>query len=136
GVYPTSDGALNIAVSGDRMWKSFCRIIEKPELYDDPKFASPKARLENRPELNGVVSAATSRWSSEDLIATLIDAEIPCGPILRIDEVFADPQVEHLGMVGEVDHPTRGRQKVLAQPIKLSGATSVLHSATPDAGQH
>ncbi len=136
GVYPTRDGVMNIAVTGDRMWKSFCQIIEKPELYDDPKFTDGKVRLENRPELNGIVSTATSKWLSVDLTNALIEAEIPCGPILAMDEVFADPQVQHLGMTGEVEHYTRGRQRVLAQPIGLSDASAVLHSATPDAGQH
>jgi crotonobetainyl-CoA:carnitine CoA-transferase CaiB-like acyl-CoA transferase len=136
GVYPTNDGTINIAVTGDRMWKSFCQIINKLELYMDPKFANGKVRLENRSELNQIVCAVTSTWSSADLTEALIKAEIPCGPILSIDEVFADPQVQHLGMIGEVDHHTRGRQQILAQPISLSDTISALYRATPDAGQH
>ncbi|RAI03782.1 formyl-CoA transferase [Acuticoccus sediminis] len=136
GVYPTRDGAINIAASGTRMWREFCDIISRPELFDDPRYATPKARLKHRPELNALIGEITGNMATADLRAALEEKSIPCGPIYTIDEVFADPQVQHLNMVGEVEHPARGAQKVLAQPIVMSQSEPVLHSATPDAGQH
>ena len=136
GVYPTSDGAMNIAVNGARMWASFCNLIGRPEWVDHPDYATPKARLANRAELNAKIHELTRQRTAADLTEALLAAEIPCGPIYDIDEVFADPQVEHLGIVGEVEHPTRGLQRLLGQAFNLSGAEPVYHAATPDAGQH
>ena len=136
GVYPTSDGSMNIAVTGNRMWQDFCTVIDRPDLVDDPRFATARLRLEHRDALNALLFDITRTRTSADLTEALIATGIPCGPINRIDAVFADPQVAALDMVVEVEHPQRGIQKVLGQPIVLSGATPVMHSATPDAGQH
>jgi crotonobetainyl-CoA:carnitine CoA-transferase CaiB-like acyl-CoA transferase len=136
GVYPTSDGDMNIAVTGARMWREFCGIIGRSELADDPKFATGPDRLRNREELNAIVRAVTATRTIAGLTADLQAAGIPCGPIYAIDQVFADPQVRHLGLVGEVTHPARGPLKVLNQPFALSGAEPVLARATPDAGEH
>lgn len=136
GVYPTSDGAMNIAVSGARMWRAFCELIGRDELADHPDYADPAARLANRARLNEEISAATRTRTAADLTEALLAAGIPCGPIHRIDEVFDDPQVRHLGLTAEIDHPTRGRQTVLGQAFSLSGAAPVFHSPTPEAGEH
>lgn len=135
GVYPSSDGAMNIAVTGARMWHDFCQVIGRPEWEDHPDYATPKARLANRADLNARICEITRTRTAADLTEALLAAEIPCGPIHRIDEVFADPQVRHLGMVAEVEHPTRGRQHLLGQAIDMSGAKPVYHRATPEAGQ-
>ncbi len=136
GVYPASDGVMNIAVTGARMWRDFCAIIDRTDLIDDPRYATATDRLKNRAELNALISGITSKRSIAELTEDLLASGIPCGPINAIDQVFDDPQVQHLGLVGKVEHPTRGVQKVLAQPITLSDSEAVLHSATPDAGQH
>jgi crotonobetainyl-CoA:carnitine CoA-transferase CaiB-like acyl-CoA transferase len=136
GVYPTSDGSMNIAVTGNRMWQDFCTIIGRPDLADHERFATGRLRLRHRDELNALLFDITRTRTGKDLTEALIASGIPCGPINKIDAVFEDPQVAELGMVVEVEHPKRGTQKVLGQPIILSGATPVMHSATPDAGQH
>tara|TARA_R110002051_G_C8764503_1_gene502298 strand:+ start:7905 stop:8195 length:291 start_codon:yes stop_codon:yes gene_type:complete len=69
-------------------------------------------------------------------VPVLIASGIPCGPINKIDALFENLQVAGLGMVVEVEHPRHGTQKVLGRPIILFEATLVMHSATPDAGQH
>jgi crotonobetainyl-CoA:carnitine CoA-transferase CaiB-like acyl-CoA transferase len=136
GVYPTSDGSMNIAVTGNRMWQDFCAVIDRCDLIEDARYATARQRLKNRDELNAMLHEITRTRTSKDLTEALIASGIPCGPINKIDAVFDDPQVSSLGMVVEVEHPKRGTQKVLGQPIVLSGATPVMHSATPDAGQH
>ncbi|SFH64902.1 CaiB/BaiF CoA transferase family protein [Albimonas pacifica] len=136
GVYPTRDGSMNIAVTGARMWRDFCAVIGRPELADDPRYATGPKRLENREALNALVREITRTRTTEDLRSALEAAAIPCGPIYGIDEVFEDPQVRHLGLVGEVEHPVRGRLKVLNQPLRMSGAEPVLDRPTPEAGQH
>ena len=136
GVYPTADGAMNIAVNGARMWHDFCQVIGKPEWEDHPDYATGKDRLTNRAALNEAIYAITRTRTTADLTEALLATSIPCGPIYDMDEVFADPQVQHLGIVGEVDHPTRGPQQLLGQAIDMSAAAPVYHSATPEAGQH
>lgn len=136
GVYPTSDGSMNIAVTGNRMWQDFCAIIDRPDLIEHPHYATGRLRLQHRDELNALLHDITRTRTSADLTEALIASGIPCGPINTIDAVFADPQVQSLDLVAEVEHPVRGTQKVLGQPIVLSGARPVMRSATPDAGQH
>lgn len=136
GVYPTLDGSMNIAVNGAQMWASFCRVIGRDDLVDHPDYATPKARLTNRAALNALIDDITRTRSAQDLTTALLAAGIPCGPINAIDAVFQDPQVQHLPVVSEVDHPRLGRQRLLGQPFQLDGIDPVMRSATPDCGQH
>jgi crotonobetainyl-CoA:carnitine CoA-transferase CaiB-like acyl-CoA transferase len=136
GVYPTSDGSMNIAVTGNRMWRDFCAVIDRPALFDDPNYVTARLRLKNRDMLNALLFEITRTRTGADLTEALIATGIPCGPINSIDAVFADPQVQELELVCEIEHPTRGTQKVLGQPITMSGTKPSMHSATPDAGQH
>ncbi|MGI3168527.1 CaiB/BaiF CoA transferase family protein [Pseudooceanicola sp. C21-150M6] len=136
GVYPTADGAMNIAVNGARMWQDFCRVIGRPDLVDDPAYCGPRERLANRDRLNAILHEITRTWSSQALTEALLDTGIPCGPINSIDRVFEDPQVRHLPIVVEVDHPTRGRQHLLGQPFQVDGLECEIRTATPEAGEH
>ena len=136
GVYPTSDGSMNIAVNGARMWRSFCEVIGRPDLSDHPDYATPKDRLANREALNALLYGITRTRSAADLTEALLAAGIPCGPINRMDAVFADPQVQHLPVVAEVEHPVKGRQRLLGQAFQVEGIEPAMHSATPEAGQH
>lgn len=136
GVYPTSDGSMNIAVNGARMWRDFCTVIKRPDLVDHPDYATARDRLAHRQTLNALLCDITRTWTGQDLTEALLATGIPCGPINRIDAVFADPQVQHLPVVAEVDHPTHGRQRLLGQAFQLDGIEPVMHSATPDCGQH
>ena len=136
GVYPTSDGSMNIAVNGARMWRDFCNVIGRPDLVEHPDYATPKGRLANRDRLNALLYEITATWTAADLTEALLATGIPCGPINTIDQVFADPQVQHLPIVAEVDHPARGRQKLLGQAFQLDGVDPAMRRATPDAGEH
>lgn len=136
GVYPTSDGSINIAVTGNRMWQDFCTVLSQTNLINHERYSNGQLRLKNRDELNALLQEITIKRTSADLTEALIGSGIPCGPINKIDAVFADPQVQSLGMVVGVEHPKRGIQKLLGQPIVLSAAKPVMHSPTPDAGQH
>ena len=136
GVYPTSDGSMNIAVNGARMWRDFCEVIGRPDLVDNPDYAGPKDRQANRDKLNALLYEITRKWTAQDLTDALLATGIPCGPINTIDKVFEDPQVCHLPVVAEVEHPSRGRQRLLGQPFQIAGMAPEMRSATPEAGEH
>ena len=108
-VYPTADGFVNIAAAGKVIYARFCEALGAPELATHPEFSSAELRSKNRVALNQAIAERTRRYSSEALIALLNKAGVPCGPIYKMDEVFADPQVQHLGMAVPVPQTRRRR---------------------------
>jgi len=136
GVFRTSDGYINIACSGDVMWERLCEVLGAAELFDDPDYADGAARLTNRDALNAAIESYTVKRESNELVETMNTAGVPCGPIYSIDEVFADPQVQHLGMNRTVEHVTLGPMDVVGNAIVMDGAPAMTYSATPERGQH
>ena len=135
GVFKTADGHINIASAGEAIWQRLCKAIEAPELLDDPRYADGAARSDNRDALNAAIDGHTQNYTSENLIALLNAAGVPCGPIYSVDQVFQDPQVKHLGMAQPVHHPELGDIELVGQPFTLSRHGSKLRTATPSRGQ-
>ncbi len=138
GVYPTSDGAINIAAAGAVLWQRFLGVIDAPEIAGDTRYATGEKRSRNRDELNEALGAITTKRASADWIAALNDAGVPCGPIYAMDEVFADPQVRHLGIARPMDHAARGPVSVVGQAIHLSRTAQPekIPLPTPEKGAH
>jgi len=137
GVFPTADGHINIAASGDGLWKRFCAAIDAPALFEHPEHASGELRSRNRKAVNQRIGEITRSRPSAHWIAVLNAAGVPCGPINSIDQTFAEPQVRHLGIARPLHHPALGDIKVVGQPINLSAAPQPAAMApSPDKGQH
>jgi crotonobetainyl-CoA:carnitine CoA-transferase CaiB-like acyl-CoA transferase len=136
GVFPTTDGHINIAAAGEVMFARLCKAMGFPELIDDPHYKTGPARSANRAALNERIAEVTRTDSSAAWVDRLNAAEVPCGPIYAMNEVFADPQVKHLGMAQAVEHPTLGRTELVGQAIKLSRTPAKLETATPAFGEH
>jgi len=136
GVFPTLDGHINIACSGDVMWERLCEVLGAAELFDNPDYGDGAARLTNRDALNAAIESYTAGRSSDDLVESLNAAGVPCGPIYTIDEVFADPQVKHLGMTRTVQHASLGPIDVINNAVTMGGAPEMTYRATPERGQH
>ena len=136
GVFPTADGHVNIAASGSVMFARLCREFGFPELIDDPHYNTGEARSANRGTLNERIAAVSRTESSATWVERLEAAEVPCGPIYAMDEVFADPQVKHLGMAQPVQHPELGRVEIVGQAIKLSRTPAKLDTAAAGLGEH
>jgi len=134
--YKTKDGHINVAGSGDGMWKRICQVIGREELAGDERFRSNEQRAKNRVALNAVLNEALAKRTSAEWIETFNKIGVPCGPIYRMDEVFADPQVQHLQASVEVEHPKIGRYRILNQPVKLSRTPAEIKTATPELGAH
>ncbi len=136
GVFPTSDGHINIAASGDHIFRRCCVALDMRRLIDDPAFATDAARSKNRAALNAAISEITRKRTSAEWIALLNEAGVPCGPIYKMDEVFADPQVRHLGMAAPMRRERLGDTHVVNQAVELSRTPSSVRLPTPDKGEH
>jgi crotonobetainyl-CoA:carnitine CoA-transferase CaiB-like acyl-CoA transferase len=136
GVFPTRDGHINIAASGKHIFARFCQTLDLMHLLQDQRFADDAGRSSNRVALNLAISEVTKQRSSAELIDMLNKAGVPCGPINRMDQVFADQQVRHLGMAAPVEHGSLGKIEVVNQAVKLSRTPSRMVHATPEKGEH
>jgi len=137
GMFQTKDGFINVAASGDSLWERFCQVAEAPDLLTDERFCNVVVRSKNRPALNERLREVMLKHGNDYWVTALNKAGVPCGPINTIDKVFADPQVQHLGIATPVDHPKYGPQKVVGQPIHMSSypqPDKLVH--TPDFGEH
>jgi len=136
GVFATTDGYVNIATSGNAIWARLAAALGLEALVDDPRFDTGGARQQNRDELNRLIEAVTLTRSSAGWVEALEAAEVPCGPVYSMDQVFADPQVRHLGMAPKVQHPELGEVALVGQAVKLSRTPAELRTATAALGQH
>ncbi len=136
GVFKTADGYINIAASGQMMWERLCHAIGAADLIGNPDFATAKLRSEHREKVNDALSRLLSFHESAHWLKLLNDAGVPSGPINTIDQVFADPQVQHLGMVEEIASPYFDPLRLVGQPFRLSQAESGVKRRPPEHGEH
>jgi crotonobetainyl-CoA:carnitine CoA-transferase CaiB-like acyl-CoA transferase len=135
GVFKTSDGHINIASTGQKIWERFCHSLGDPDLITHPEYATAAARSKNRDALNAKIDAHTVKRSSADWVERLNEAGVPSGPIYSIDQMFGDPQVEHLKMAQPVKK--KGKEmKLVGQPVSLSRTSSKLVAWPPGLGEH
>ncbi len=134
GVFATRDGFINIGVGGDAQWRAFCDALDRPDLRERPEYATQPDRLRHRPKLRQELEAILKRRSSAEWLERFDARSVPAGPIYKMDEVFADPQVAHLGMAAETTHPRRGKTRVVAEPVVLSRTPAQIRSPLPEAG--
>jgi len=134
--YQASDGYINIAATGPGIWEKFAAAIGRDDLLADEQFKIGKGRSEGRARLNAELSKTLIQKTSAQWVEILLKAGIPCGPIYGIDQVFADPQVQHLGAIGKVTHPELGELSLLNQSIALSRTPATMVASSPIKGQH
>jgi formyl-CoA transferase len=134
--YATADGHINVAASGEGMWTRLCEAIGRKDLLEAPQFKGGENRARNRAALNAALNESLKKKTSAQWVEVLNAAGVPCGPIYTVDQVFADPQVQHLGAAAEVQHARLGRFRVLNQAVKLSRTAAKVVAPTPEVGQH
>jgi formyl-CoA transferase len=135
-VYPTADGFVNVAASGNPIFGRMCEAFGDPALARHPDYANAKLRSTNRVALNAAIARHTGRYTSAALIELLAGAGVPCGPIYKMDQVFADPQVQHLGMAVQVPKPDGGNLTLVSPAIALSRTPARMKRAIGPAGEH
>jgi crotonobetainyl-CoA:carnitine CoA-transferase CaiB-like acyl-CoA transferase len=137
-VFPTSDGNIIIAVGNDEQFKRFCEFAGIPDVAKDERYAKNEARVRNRAEVTKIVSDVMRQKPTAYWIEGLEKNKISCGPINRIDQVFADEQVIAREMAIEMPHPAAGNKsvKMIGSPIKMSETQVSYRYAPPMLGQH
>ena len=134
--YTTKDGkiiAFN-ALQSDRYWPEFCRVIERPDLGEDPRFSSSEARTESKRELYEILKEAFLTRTLAEWTPHL--AGLPYAPMQNTVDVTNDPQAEANGMFLSVNHPVYGPMKVIANPLNLSETPATYRMPSPEFGQH
>jgi crotonobetainyl-CoA:carnitine CoA-transferase CaiB-like acyl-CoA transferase len=134
--YATADGHINVAAAGKKMWRIVCECIGRLDLVDHPDFREAEGRAKNRAALNAEITRSLKTKTSAEWVAIFNKAGVPCGPIYRMDQVFADPQVQHMQVRAEVTHRQLGRLGLINQPVKLSRTPARLVAASPERGEH
>ena len=136
GVFETKDGHINIAATGQVIWERFCKAMDAEDMMGDPRYATGDARSKNRDALNVEINRRTKEKDSKTWIEYFNEAGVPAGEINAIDEVFSDPQVEHLKMAETVHSEAIGDIQLVAQAVRLHRTPSSLAVAPPERGEH
>ena len=135
GVFKTSDGYINIATTGGRIWERCAQAIGAPELVTNPDYATAPARSKNRDALNAAIGKLTEKKSTDTWVKELNEAGVPCGPIYSIDQMFDDAQVKHLGIAQHVPNDENRHIQLVGQPVTLSRTPSRMAARPPEFGE-
>lgn len=134
--FRTADGWINLGGGSPAFWPRICELLGLPALIDDPRFATPALRVRHRKALAALLEERFTKAPTAVWLERLEAAEVPAGPILTYDQVFADPHVRERQMVVEVDHPRAGRTRILGIPYKLSATPGAIRRPAPTLGEH
>jgi crotonobetainyl-CoA:carnitine CoA-transferase CaiB-like acyl-CoA transferase len=136
GVYPTSDGFINLAAMGTEMFVRLVKALGRPDIAEDPRFKDIKTRGQHRPALNELIAECTKEKPSAYWIDVFNKEGVPCGYIKNVKETMEDPQVVHLGMAKKLQHPKLGEISVVNQAVIMSRSKRDVFTAAPDRGEH
>ena len=130
------DGHLIVAVFAEKFWRGFCVASGHPEWEHDPRFATNRDRVANRPALMALVGDVMKTRTTDEWLSRMQAEGVPAAPILGVDRVLEDPQVKHRQMVVEMKHPRHGATPTLGTPIKCDGDMGLDVTPPPRLGEH
>ena len=136
GVFPTSDGHINIAAASGRVWLRLCDAIGKPEWKEKTEWNTGAKRSADRKTINAALSDVTRQKPSAHWVELFEEAGVPCGPINTIDQVFADPQVQHLGIATAVTGADGASFELVGSALNMEGVPKGIRSPTAPPGEH
>ena len=134
--YQAADAMMAIAVGNERQFASCAEVLGHPEWAKDARFATNRARVENRATIDGLINAALSREKAEHWLARLKAVGVPCGRINSVAEALDDPHTAARAMIETVEHPAIGALKMLGIPFKFSDTECSVRRAPPKLGEH
>ncbi|MCS6827552.1 MAG: CoA transferase [Caldilinea sp.] len=134
--FPTADGRIAVGVGNDVQFRKLCEAAGRPELAEDTRFCTNRARVEHRKTLIPLLQELFRTRTSKEWLSLLTASGVPAGPINDVAAALNDPQVRARGMVQEVDHPTLGRIRLLGPVAKFSRTPAQIRHAPPPLGYH
>ncbi len=135
-LFHAQDKGFILGAANQGQWEKLCQLIERSDLFKDPRFKDNQARVEHRQELNQILNQIFKNRSAGEWLSLLEEAGLPCGPINSIPEVFQHPQVLARELIQKVDHPQAGSISLTGFPYKLSRTPAELRLAPPTLGEH
>ena len=136
GSFPASDGSIIIAVLSESFWSKLCEALERPELAEDPRFATPLLRRDRRDEVDGIIAEITRTRSVAEWQERLTRFDVPHAPVLGVTAALAHPHAQAREMVVSAQHATAGPLPLVGRPIKFPGSPQSPSTAPPTLGQH
>ncbi len=134
--FATSDGHISIMPNIDHHWRGLFRVLGVPELADDPRYATLKARSSRFDELYALMHERTRRFTTAHLRAALDEADVPNGDIKSLDQLLDDPYLAETGYFRRYQHPTEGEMMTTAIPARLSDTPGSIRRPPPNLGEH
>jgi crotonobetainyl-CoA:carnitine CoA-transferase CaiB-like acyl-CoA transferase len=134
--YKTQDGYICVMASGERMFATFCDLIGKPELKQDPRFAQRGVRAAHAPEWYDVMEAALSTRPTAEWLEKLEKADIPAAPVHTMQSLLADPHLDDVDFFQVEEHPTEGKLRALRLPMRFTSTPLMNRRPTPHVGEH
>jgi len=134
--FETRDGLIQIVAGTDHMWKNFCKVLGREDLAKDPRYATRQGRAEHRLEIAEIMNRETRKYSSDELEAKLLAADVACGKVRSIGDIVQEPHVQARGILEEADHPALGKLVTVKTPIFFSGKGSLFRRYAPMLGEH
>lgn len=135
-VFRSSDGYFGMAAGNNALWRSVCEVVNRPELLDDARFATPSTRAANQDALLLVLEAEFAHATAVQWLERFREAGVPCAPINSYSQVLADPQVEHMGWVQPLELPNGARTRTFAAPVRFDGQGAPIRRRPPALGEH
>jgi crotonobetainyl-CoA:carnitine CoA-transferase CaiB-like acyl-CoA transferase len=132
----TGDGYITVGGNNQKLFERLCAGVGRPELVDDPRFATNDERMANVAELVAELEAALAARGTDEWVAALVEGGVPCGPIHDYAEVFDDPHTQAREMEVTLEHPVEGTIRALGIPVKLSDTPGAIRRPAPLLGQH
>jgi crotonobetainyl-CoA:carnitine CoA-transferase CaiB-like acyl-CoA transferase len=132
----TADGHITVGGNNQKLWQRLCEAIGRPELAEDPRFATNDDRMANRPELVRELESPLAARSTGEWVEALIEAGVPCGPIHNYRQVFEDPHTQAREMEVRLRHPEEGEIRALGIPVKMSDTPGAIRRPAPLLGEH
>ena len=134
--FAVKDGYIVVATRQENFWRKLCEVLERPELAEDPRFATNANRVKNRTQLLPDLEAIFLTRTVDDWLIRLRAAEVPAAPVNNLDRAFAEPPVAEREMIVEYDHPQVGKVRLPGNPIKMSDMGATPSSPAPQLGEH
>jgi crotonobetainyl-CoA:carnitine CoA-transferase CaiB-like acyl-CoA transferase len=130
------DGYVAVAAGTNKLWEAACAGIERPQIAEDERFATPTLRARNQNELRDVLEAEFARYDRAQLLQIFAERGVPCAPINSYSQVLADPQVKHLDLVAELELPNGAPTRMVTSPQKIAGKSLGIYRRPPALGEH